>query len=231
MKRNTLKYLAFSIFPFFVLVAGNVFAEDISAHVFSSQTASGTWSSSSKISVDSNLEYINRWNNSSIIWNYFSWYYYDTILWFFETDWSSSLSENVRVVWSTPKCGTSYGYKLWGYAYSATYGFVDFDYNDDIYVYYCVGDSQLYWYSYSEQVWFQDFEWITFPIAVEWAVIPDTPTGSWSFANEGVDTSDNSIWEDPPDGEAVNSNFTPNTIQNDVIEFDVDRESLFYIIK
>jgi hypothetical protein len=64
------------------------------------------------------LSYINKGENSSIIGNYFSGYYYDSMLGYFKVDQSPDQSENVRIVGSTGICPSDYGYKLGGYSYS-----------------------------------------------------------------------------------------------------------------
>jgi len=97
-KRNIIKYLAYLGIPFFVVFISSVYAADVVSSVFTSQTATASGSSNSIISVDNNLSYINKGDNSAIIGNYFSGYYYDSILGYFETDWSSNRTENVRVV-------------------------------------------------------------------------------------------------------------------------------------
>lgn len=128
----------------------------------STQNATSTWSNQSIISVStwSITKYINENNDSETIWNYFEWYYYDTVFWFFKLDWSWTWSNNVRVVSSTYKCDSWYWYKLWWYAYSEYAGLIDFDYDNDIFVYYCEDDSELHWFAYSENNWFQNFDGI-----------------------------------------------------------------------
>lgn len=234
VERNTfiLKYLAFFVFCFFTMFISFSYAADSVASVFTSQSASGLGSNNSIISVDSNLSYINRWENSSVIGNYFSWYYYDSVLWYFEVGALANQSENARVVWSTSSCLDSYGYKLWGYGYSESFGYIDFDYNDDIFVYYCVWDSQLYGYAYSEFLGFQNFEWITFEILVEAELIPEEPTWTGVFINDSTEILDENLWWWTAwEAEAENSNFNFDSIQNDLLEFDEKYESLFYIIK
>lgn len=226
------KTLAFTSFVFFIIFSiVEVFANDTLAHVFTSQLSSGLWSNNSRVSVDANLEYINKWNNSSIIWNYFEWLYYDDIFWYFAVDYLPNPNENVRVIGSTSVCSSWYWYKLWGYAYSEYFWFIDFDYNSDIYVYYCLSDSSLHWYAYSETLGFQNFEGITFPIETQSDVIVEEPTSTGAFVNEETNILDVNISPQGADADSENSNFTTNTIQNDIYEFEVDRESLFYIIK
>ena len=237
-KKKIWKYLALSGLLFFTLIISAVQAADVVSHIFTSQTATASGSNNSVISVDSNLEYVNRWNNSSIVWNYFTGYYYDSIYWFFETDWSSNPLENVRVIWSTSACSGSYGYKLGWYAYSPAVWFVDFDFNSSVFVYYCVNDNSLYGYTYSDTLGLQNFEGITFDISAGALLPPEVPTGTWVFVNDDTsiiqpveDDDDNNDPLDPEDGDDDDSNFSATTIQNDIIEFNADQETLFYIIK
>lgn len=241
MKRLAQKSLAFiSIVCFvFTFYYTHVFADSI-AHTFTAQSSSGVWSNGSIISIqvggspDASLRYINKGDNSSVRWNYFSWYYYDNLLGYFQFDALSNPNENVRVIWSTSKCSGWYGYKLGWYAYSENFGFIDFDYDANTYVYYCVSDESLYGYAYSEALWFQNFEWITFPILVNIDEEPiATPTQTGTFVNDNVDILDESIRDNTGESNASanNSNFQAKTIQNDVFNFEVDKESLFYIIK
>ncbi len=166
--------------------------------------------------------YINNEDNSSIIWNYFKWYYYDSIYWFFKLDWNSiDKYQNVRIVNSTDKCSW-YWYKLGWYAYSENFWFVDFSYDDDNFVYYCVGDKKLYWYAYLESIWFQNFEWIWFEIIPE--IINQAETiESNTFVNDNTEITD---W----------SNKNENKNNNDIIQWNIqyikDTDwSVFYIIK
>lgn len=204
-----------------------VYAVDSVALVFSSQSSSDLWSSNSVIYVDWNLSYINKGGNSSIIGNYFTGYYYDSVLGYFEVDKSSSESENVRITWSTWECSTWYGYKLWGYAYSDAFGYIDFDYDSNNFVYYCVSDESLHGYAYSTILWFQNFEGIDFDINVTPLILPEEPTGTGIFVNDTTEILD----ETPEVTEIDNSSFDYDSIQNDLLEFDGKYESLFYIIK
>ena len=160
------------------------------------------WTSGSKIEFsvvpDGNsfaTYYVNPNNNSSIIWNYFKWYYYDSVYWFFKLDWNSSWnSNNVRIVNSTDKCDW-YWYKLGWYAYSENFWFIDFSYNNTYFVYYCVNDKELHWYAYLENIWFQSFEWIWFEIVPE--VTNNTSTvESSDFVNDNTEIT-NPNYENP----------------------------------
>lgn len=227
LKKNISKILAFISFLFLIHI-WYVYAEDVVAEVFSAQTSSASGSNNSRISVWNYLSYINKRNNSTIIWNYLSGYYYDDFNGFFKTNWSTNPAENVSIIGSIDSCGSSYGYKLWGYSYNDQVWFVDFDYSPTIFVYYCVDDNSLHGYGYSTHVWFQNFEWITFTIEVS----PTTPQLLWSstwFINGST-----SIWINTPVvpiWQATDSNVSSNTIQADLFEFDSADETLFYIIK
>jgi hypothetical protein len=106
------KHLALLFFSFFAMFVSYSYAADILASQFAIQSASSNGSNGSIISVDSNLSYINKGQNSSVVGNYFTGYYYDSVLGYFEADWSVNESENIRVVGSTGKCSSGYGYKL-----------------------------------------------------------------------------------------------------------------------
>lgn len=228
------KKLAFLLITFVVVFFSGVSFADNVSHIFTWQSATSNGSNNSLISVGApytswsdTLKYINKWENSSIIWNYFEGYYYDSIYGYFKVDHLPNKQENIRITWATSKCPTGYWYKLWWYAYSDYYGFIDFDYNSNVFVYYCLSDWVLHWHAYNETLWFQNFEGITFPIKVE-------PTRVAELTSTGVFINDESQIIDQERNvveSAENSNFSKSTIQNDVFEFDVDKESLFYIIK
>lgn len=187
------------------------------------QQSTGLWSTNSVISFTwsespttwNEWYYVNLGDNSSIIWNYFEWFYYDSVFWLFQLDWSNDTNENVRIVDSTSNCWTGYGYKLWWRAYSGKAGYIDFDYNSSTYVYYCEDDNRLHWTAYSQYVWYQNFEWI------EVQVIPNIAslvTELWSeiFVNDYTNIGDStSSW----------------SLGWDTINLDDTKESIFYIIK
>ena len=154
-------------------------------------------------------------------------YYYDSVLGFFKLDWSSDSSENVRIIWSTDECPTWYGYKLWWYAFSSTLWYIDFNYNDDIFVYYCSSDDSLHGHAYSRHLWFQSFEWIWFQVTSSITTqnnIEDT-IDTLNFVNDQTDLTERNsyVWSD--------SNITIRDVNGDIIEIEADQESLFYIIK
>lgn len=232
MKTFNRKPLALLLISFFTMFVSYWYASDSVASIFTSQSSSGLWSSNSLISVDSNLSYVNKWENSSIIWNYFTGYYYDSVLGYFEVDTSPNQSENVRIIWSTGACPAWYGYKLGWYAYSEVFWYVDFDYDSDIFVYYCVVDNELYGHAYNSFLGFQNFEGITFDIDVEATIIPtEEPTWTGAFVNDTSEILEEEIWWEAWKWESDDSNFNHDSIQNDLLEFDGKYESLFYIIK
>ena len=219
-----------------------VYAVDTTYNTFDTQSATWLWSNNSVISTEnyprpsgSGAYYINKWNNSSIIGNYFEWYYYDSVFGYFKVDQSPNQSENVRIVGSTWICPSDYGYRLGGYSYSEDFGYIDFDYDSNTFVYYCVDDWELHWYAYSSLLWYQNFEGITFDINVEATIVEaEEPTWTGAFVNDETDITEESPdeeqWESW-ESEFNNSNFNYDTIQNDLLEFDGKYESLFYIIK
>lgn len=135
------------------------------------------------------VQYVNRDNDSSIVNNYLQGYYYDTQFGFFKLDWDSTTpSNNVRIVDSTDKCPTGYGYKLGGYARGEDVGFLDFDFDNDIYVYYCESDQKLHGYAYDFDLGLQSFEGIGFNIAAS-----STNTASLIGGNDPFFVNNNSI--------------------------------------
>jgi hypothetical protein len=190
----------------------------------SHDTANWSWSNDSKIEFSvvpdwNNFAtyYTNKEDNSSIIWNYFKGYYYDSAYWYFKLDWSSDKSKNVRIVDSTDKCNW-YWYKLWWYAYSEDFWFIDFSYDDSHFVYYCVLDKELHWYAYLDKIWFQNFDWIWFEIAPQ----VDSDTGvveSDDFVNDKTEIT-NPYYENEDDVIWWNVQYIKDT-----------KWSVFYIIK
>lgn len=168
--------------------------------------------------------YINRWDNSTAIGNYFEWYYHDSVLGHYRLDWSLNQEDNVRIVDSTERCADGYGYKLWGYAYNTYYGFMDFDYSTDIFVYYCLNDGKLHGHAYNRYAGFQNFEWLTLEIF---------PTVSTAFINPSSDIFVNDVTSinqvDNYDGD--DSNVDDNTIWWEQYNLDDTQEATFYIIK
>ena len=213
------------IFTNYALALGitTVFWAEIKSDDLAAQSASGSGSNWSTIQIVNNadVEYWNSENNSTIIWNTLKWYYYDTVHGFFELDWSTTnINQNVRIVSSTPACDTGYGYKFWGYAYSDTAGFIDFNYSDDIFVYYCEDDQQLHGYAYSKMVGFQNFEWVSFSLNPTVEQV-QTATGSSLFLNDSTKIDQSDVW----------NNNANNYFWGDIVEMEDDKETIFYIIK
>lgn len=237
-KWNTLAKITFVLLIMF-FGGLKVFAEYYSvAHVFENQQASSRGSNNSLIYVgpsitgwNGDLTYINRGNNSSIIDNYFTGYYYDTLYGYFKVDYLATMEENVRVVSSYSGCGTWYGYKLGGYAYSEYYGFVDFDFNSSVFVYYCETDSSLHGYAYSDTLGFQSFEGIDFPIEVTTSNTPIVLTSNTSFTNDSSTILTNSDSNSSQNNGQIDPNYSDTTIQTFQGSFEPEDDSMFYIIK
>jgi hypothetical protein len=190
------------------------------------QTATLTGSNNSLLTVSSDgshlSQYVNSWDDSTIIGNYFEWYYYDTLYGFFRLDWSSEETENVRIVDTTSACPSWVGYKLWWKAYSQYAWYIDFDYSDDNFVYYCESDGLLHGEAYSKYIGFHRFEWIGFQIATVITQAPEVESNTWVFVNDqttiydafqdSIDPSERTSWEF-------------------IDTFEDSWESLFYIIK
>ena len=166
--------------------------------------------------------YVNNRNNSTIIGNYFEWYYYDKLYWSFKLDWSGNKNENVRVINWTNRCSTWYWYNLWWKAKSENWWFIDF-----AWVYYCLSDKELHWKGYNKYTWYQDFEWIAFEIITKSNVniIKDT-NDIFVNDNNTVDEKNELEWGDTETANAWGFKIWWN-------EFYIDdkTESIFYIIK
>lgn len=229
-KRIMKKYLAFIVLAFLVPISSQVWSFDDIASTFTSQTSISSGSNASQIQVNEDLSYVNKWNNSSVIWNSLQGYYHDSVLWYFKVNWSQTASQNVRIVGSTSLCTNSYGYKLWGYSYSEYYGFMDFDYSDEIFVYYCDSSKSLQGYAYNSDLWLQSFEWITFDIEVKPTTIAQLPVNNLIFVNDATKLISPRI---PIFESSVSNEWWINDvfIGADEIEFEAIQESLFYIIK
>lgn len=228
MKTQPLQKLLLAKIGFFLLLSFVVvYAADSLSETLTTQTATWSGSNNSLISVSfggANTNYVNKENNSTIIWNYFTGYYYDSVFGYFKLDWSADVTENVSIVSETTECSSGYGYKLGGYAYSTYYGLIDFDYSPSVFVYYCESDNKFHGYAYSEHLGFQNFEWIGFQIVPSVSTAADT-LSSTGFLNDttAVTTTDAYTGSD--------STFSPLNIWGDINELDADQESIFYIIK
>ena len=224
------KHFYFASTLFFI--TGTVFWAFTST-LITPQTSTEVWSNNNEISFTwsswNQGYYVNEWDDSAIIGNYFEGYYYDSLYWFFRLDWSSNKSENVRIIWSTTACATWYWYKLGWKAYSENAWYIDFNYNSSTFVYFCASDGKLHGTAYSEYIWFQDFEWI-----IVWVVSGSVPTNlTEKVENDTVFVNDTSnIDESTTSSPAWTEWWTViETFGWDFIQFDPKKESVFYIIK
>lgn len=214
----------FAIFLFLGISA--VWALDVVDTDFSPQPATDSGSNNSTVwfstggASTGTTSYINKNNDSDTIGNYLRGYYYDTQFGFFRLDWNATdTSQNVQIVSSTDKCGTGYGYKFAGYAYSDTAGLIKFDYSNDIFAYYCESDKRLHGYAYSEQIGFQNFEGLSFEII---ALSQNTP--SLMFGSDPFFVNNNSLI-------LMGLPNTLTSIQGESIANKKGIEVIFYIVK
>lgn len=165
------------------------------------------------------VQYVNRDNDSSTIYNYLRGYYYDTQYGFFKLDWNAlDPSENVHVSDSSDRCPTGYGYRFDGYAQGVDAGFLDFGYDDDIFVYYCESDNRLHGYAYHPDLGLQSFEGISFSLAAT-----STNVASGSVSVDPFFVNNNSVLLLPDNGSI--------SVQGDVSSSDWGKSAIFYIIK
>ncbi len=202
-----------------------VFWDDVVSQILPVDRADDPWSNGSIVeTLAGAASYVNRGNNSTVIGNYFTGLYYDSVYGFFDLDWSSTPEENVHVVSSTGICPAGYGYKMWGYAYSEDFWLIDFDYNSSTFVYYCEWDFTFKWYAYSDTLGLQSFEGIGFTIIPSITLTGNT-TGTGVFVND-VTTIDDIVTFT-----GSSSNYDYNKIWGDIVELEATEESIFYIIK
>lgn len=172
MKRFSLLHkISFSIAVFLLSGMLITFALDVVGTDFSPQSATSSGSNNSQIwfstgaASTGTTSYMNKNNDSDTIGNYLRGYYYDTQFGFFRLDWNpTDITQNVRIISSTDKCGTGYGYKFGGYAWSDSAGLIRFDYDTTNFVYYCESDKKLHGWAYSEHIGFQSFEGLSFEV-------------------------------------------------------------------
>ena len=107
---------------------------------------------------------------------------------------------------------------------------MDFDYSDEIFVYYCDSSKSLQGYAYNSDLWLQSFEWITFDIEVKPTTIAQLPVNNLIFVNDATKLISPRI---PIFESSVSNEWWINDvfIGADEIEFEAIQESLFYIIK
>ncbi len=169
--------------------------------------------------------YVDDEDNSAIINNYFKWYYYDSLFWFFKLDWSSDKNENVKIIDSTDKCETGYWYKLWWKAYGDSAWYIDFNYNDSTFVYYCLDDWELLGTAYWKYIWFQGFDWIKISVVNSIEDLAQTVSHD-IFINDTTKitepTYNISEWW-PTDWWT--------SIWWNIYQIDANKESIFYIVK
>jgi len=243
MRKNT-----YTIIALLVLLSSWLYYTIASANsssvLLDAQASTGLGSNSSQVQIFADtLEYHNRGNNSSVIGNYFVWNYYDSIYGNFTLNWSTNTLENVRIVSSTSACWTGdYGYQLGWYAYSELGWYIDFDYNDSIFVYYCNSDNSLRWYAYSAHIGYQNFAGISFDIEYIDENEPELPQLDESFTAPVTQITTPPTQPSWPTGWLPSSpaNPQPNMqalqsqpfrFNGQTIEFIPENESFFYIIK
>lgn len=220
IKKFFKKHLYVSICTFFVF--WTVFGA-YTTTLIGSQNASDVWSNNSLISftwvVSKEWYYVNNKTNSAVINNYFKWYYYDSLYWYFKLDWSANGHENVRVIESTWKCTTWYGYKLWWKAFNEAWWYIDFNYSDSVFVYYCLDTGQLHWRAFSDYIWFQNFDWISLTLVEDITDLTDDVNKNTVFDNDRTDINNEwtSVWD--------------FSIWWDNSRIDSRWESIFYIVK
>ncbi len=212
-----------------VMTVPVVYWADIVAENLPFQQASSPWSYNSEILISTwstsyQTQYINAWNNSTVIWNYFKGYYYDSVFGFFKLDWSPDRWKNVHIWGSTNKCATGYGYRLAWRAYSQNAWYIDFYPTTTTFVYYCESDWKLHWKAYSKAIGFQSFEWIEFAIITQWITDTET-TGTWIFVNDNTTIDIQEVFT------GSNSNVSIDEMLWEDVKFDAQDESIFYIVK
>lgn len=220
-KRNF--FILWSLLGIFISI-GVVFASTILT--INQQTATATGSNNSSVTFSSTgsrlSQYVNSGDDSTIIGNHFEWYYYDSLYWFFQLNWSSNWNENVRIISTTSACVSWVWYKLGWKAYSQYAWYIDFNYSATDFVYYCESDGLLHGKAYSQSIWFQNFEGIGFQIATSITQSAETISHTWVFQND--DTSIDDVYETISDP-------TTRTSGEFIDSFEDSWESLFYIIK
>ena len=235
-KKEKVFFIKIITFSFIMLFWATVaYWTDTIWEYIKTQTATLKGSNNSEVTFSNNLTtyYINKDNNNSSIWDYFKGYYYDNRFWYFRLDWSPTKTNNTRIVSTTSKCASWDWYKLWGFAYSKYAWYIDFDYDSNIYVYYCESDEKLHGYWYSKHLWFQAFEWIWFKI-VSIDTTPDIEDDGWFTNDWSVIENDTTNWTNNWSSENI-WGWDRYEIENaEIIEWDWafnKDESIFWIIR
>lgn len=213
-----------------------IFGVLFTEYEITAQTATWTWSYNSKVIIEDESTgswayYVNQRNNSTIIWNSFSGYYYDSVYWYFKLDWSEDINDNVRIVDSTNKCSTWYWYKLDWFALWWWAWFIDFWHNSNTFVYYCLDDNKMYGTAYWKHIWYQDFEWISLEILVDVETLVEHVTEDTIFINDNSKIDDIILPTWKISNLPKTSNASNNQLWWDVFNIDDTKESIFYIIK
>lgn len=206
-----------------VLIFNVVLATTIETQTSTNQGSNNSLNIFSTWSEDKKTKYINKDNNSDIIWDFLSGYYYNTLFGFFKLDWSTDKQKNVRIIGSTSKCWQWYWYKFSWYAKSDTAGLIDFDYNENTFVYYCLKDKKLYWKAYSHTIWYQIFDGISLEI------LPN-------FNSQIINTNSDKIFINNTTTIFSNNIITTNTNKNLNVSWETQsvkywQEAIFYIWK
>ena len=162
MKKN---YVLVSIFMVLIILLGTtVYALDTIRVYISEMTNTGDSSYPyQSITTLSWAAIVDKDNDGALLWDYFSWYYYDRAYWVFSFD---LLDDNVKITNRSHSCSwnttTHDGYELEGYSWNNEFWAVNFsgvyicvpkDENSDV-------NSYIGWEAYSDLIWFQNFDGI-----------------------------------------------------------------------
>ncbi len=210
------------LFAFLLCIPASLYALDVVQNTVPASTATGLGSVGNTVRVFANqLSYINAGNDSTVIGNFLSGSYYDDAYGSFITNWSSNPSLNVRIVGTTTRCQSGYGYQLGGYAKSDVGGFIDFDTSATNFVYYCEATGQLYGFAYSNTLGWQNFSGIQLSTASSSNIVTNLNRTNDPFFVTTSSTANQSP-SNPTD---------PFAIQGDIQSLDNGKESTFYIVK
>lgn len=167
-------YIAWFILIGNVLLFGYVFSY-LENYIPWGQSSSGdsTYQGQKIHTISGSLLLSDTWQDDIMAWDTLQGDYFDSMFGVFQVD---SGNWGVEVLPdSTLKCldnTTHDGYKLSGYSYNSNFGFVNFNFDADNYVYICISNQivestiqwYLGWYAYSPYIWFQNFDGITFEV-------------------------------------------------------------------